>query len=126
MSKITIRAFWGHECQPGKYEFDTPAEAAAFCMGVAAGDGWAKHYLTDGTGETWIVQEETVCDGWVNNWSDPSDSGELQPQTFDSYEAAEEELTDFLEEIDEAIKRGDMTGGYNRDQYRIIPVDLEN
>lgn len=126
MSKKTIRAFFGHECQMEVHEFDTDAEVAAFRKGVAAGDGWLSNYLTDDVGQTYIVQEETVCDGWINNWSEASDPDEMQPQTFDSYAAAEEELTEFLQEIKEAHERGDMAHHYNRENYRIIPIDLEN
>lgn len=121
MSKTTIRAFWGYELQPAVYHFDTKAEAVAFAMGVSACDGWSKHYLTDGDGDRWIVQENTVCDGWINNWAVDG-----EPQIFDSYEAAEAELEDLLETVREAVKRGDMSEEYDRDNFRIIPIDLED
>lgn len=126
MSKKTIRAFFGHECQMEVHEFDTDGEVAAFRKGVEACDGWMSNYLTDDVGQTYIVQEETICDGWINNWTEASDPGEMEPQTFDSYAKAEDELVEFLQEVEDAVERGDMSHPYDRESYRIIPIDLEN
>lgn len=118
---VTVRAFWGHECQYEAFTFNTKAEAVAFSMGVAAGSGWDKHFLTCGEPQTYIVQEQTVVDGWINNWHDDG-----EPQTFDSYKAAEYELIEFEQDIRTAVARGDMTHRHERGNFRIIPIDLEN
>lgn len=121
MSKKTIRAYWGDELQMELYTFDTDGEVSAFCKGVQACDGWMSNYLTDDVGQTYIVEESTVCDGWINNWTEDD-----EPQQFDSYAAAEAELTEFLQDIADAVERGDMSHRNERGNFRIIPIDLEN
>ncbi len=69
-------------------------------------------------GQRFEVQEETICDGWVNNWSVDD-----EPQTFDSYAKAEHDLTEFLADVEDAVERGDMSTEYDRDNYRIVPVE---
>ena len=115
-----IHAFWGYEYQRDTYTFETKAEATAFCMGVAAGDGWDKHYLTNGLGEQFEVQENTGCDGWSNNWHEDD-----EPVLFDSIEAAEADLDEFIRDQHVAVDCGDMSEKYDRDNYRIIPAHLE-
>lgn len=127
-NKKTIRAFWGHECQMEVFEFDTDGEVAAFRKGVEACDGWMSNYLTDGQGQSYIVQENTICDGWINNWSHDGDKLNEPGSAviFDSYEAAEAELTEHLQDVKDAVADGFMDTEYDRDNFRIIPIDLEN
>lgn len=123
---VKIRAFWGYELQPAVYEFKTEAEAVAFAMGVSACDGWSRHFLTTDEDQTWLVEEQDASGHWQNNWSETDENGESEPQYFDSYEAAEEELNDLLETVEQAVRDGHMSEPYNRENFRIIPIDLED
>jgi len=116
----TIRAFWGYELQATVHTFATDAEATAFCAGVEACDGWSRNYLTDGKDQMWIAQQR-IGEGWENTWHTDD-----EPSIYDSYEAAEWQLDDLLISTKAAAERGDMTDAYRREDYRIIPIDLEN
>lgn len=64
------------------------------------------------------VQEYTLCDGWVNTWSD--DNGAT---TFDSREQAEIELEWFLQDIAMEVAEGNMADMVDRDTFRIVEVE---
>lgn len=70
------------------------------------------------------VQQNMLCDGWVNTWCICED-GEVQTmQVFDTEEEAQAELDEFFREIEEEIAYGerDEDDGYNREEFRIVPV----
>jgi hypothetical protein len=67
----------------------------------------------------WEIQEFTVFEGWVNTWTDGDDKSVV----FDTKEDAETALTDYLDDINQAVKDGDMVGGYNRDGFRVVPIE---
>lgn len=64
---------------------------------------------------TYEVQTLTHPDAWENTWSDSLDDTPVQ---FDSYEAAEAELADFLNELTYAVKNNYMED-FNKADYRI-------
>ena len=64
------------------------------------------------------VQTKTVCDGWVNCWTDENE----KPWTFSSRKEAQEELDEFLADVKEAVAAGDMQEEYDPNDYRIVPV----
>lgn len=68
------------------------------------------------------VQEFTLFDGWINNWSYYDDKGELKPSVFNSYDEAEFELDCLLQDLQEAYSRGDMGDVPSRDEFRIVEV----
>jgi hypothetical protein len=61
------------------------------------------------------VQTLTHPDTWENTWSDSLNDTPVQ---FDTYEAAEAELADFLNELTYAVKNNYM-GDFNKADYRI-------
>jgi hypothetical protein len=61
------------------------------------------------------VQTLTHPDTWENTWSDSLNDTPVQ---FDSYEASEAELADFLNELTYAVKNNYM-GDFNKADYRI-------
>ena len=63
---------------------------------------------------TYEVQTYTLCAGWVNVWSD-SDSTLV---TFDTLEAAQNELQEFLTEMADAVQIGHLDD-FSPDDYRI-------
>lgn len=69
----------------------------------------------------------TDCDGWVHWGYIVRPDGTEIPQTFATREEAEEEINDFLSEIQQEINDGDRQPdeGYGRDEFEIIEI-IEN
>jgi hypothetical protein len=67
---------------------------------------------------TYEVQTYTLCLGWVNLWTDSLDDTLV---TFDTFEAAQAELQDFLAELAYAVKAGHLDD-YNPEDYKIEKV----
>jgi hypothetical protein len=67
------------------------------------------------------IQEYTLCDGWINTWSEDDGS----PVRFSSLAEAEKELQDFIFDQNEAVFMGCMAECYDIDDYRIVPVEIE-
>ena len=65
---------------------------------------------------TFEIQTYTLCDGWVNTWTDDD-----VLVTFDTYEAAQAELDDHLADLAHAVENGHMDD-YSADDYRIVRV----
>jgi len=63
------------------------------------------------------VQEETLADGWINNWS----SGGL-PTIFDDVKSAEAELNYFIQDCKEAYLDGYMEDYPDKESFRIVEV----
>ena len=67
---------------------------------------------------SFAIQEFTLCDGWVNTWSDEKGN----PSLFDSQEEAFTELVAFLADMKAAYTRGDMVDYPSIEDYRIVLV----
>ena len=65
------------------------------------------------------VQHYTLCDGWINTWSD-GETGE--PTLYDSFEDALEELDQFLLDEEEAYLCGNIEDKYQRSEFKIVEV----
>ena len=61
------------------------------------------------------VQHYTLCDGWINTWSDYDEDGNETPSTYDSFEDALNELDSFLDDEQEAFEEGNIESPYDRD-----------
>ena len=68
------------------------------------------------------VQHYTLCDGWINTWSDYDEDGNETPSTYDSFEDALKELDSFLDDEQEAFEEGNIESPYDRDEFRIAEV----
>ena len=68
------------------------------------------------------VQHYTLCDGWINTWSDYDEDGNETPSTYDSCEDALNELDSFLDDEQEAFEEGNIESPYDRDEFRIAEV----
>jgi hypothetical protein len=66
---------------------------------------------------TYEVQTR-MCTNWENVWTD-ADNDVLV--TFETYEAAQAELTGYLADLAYFVKTGDLTD-YSPDDYRIVEV----
>ena len=67
---------------------------------------------------TYQVQTYTLCDGWVNIWTDSLDDTLV---TFATREAAQAELNEYLSEAAYAVKAGYLED-FNPEDYRIEEV----
>ena len=67
------------------------------------------------------VQEYTLCDGWVNTWSD--DEGAT---TFNSEAEAQAELDWFLHDILQEVEAGNMADVPDKNTFRIVEVSDDN
>ena len=67
---------------------------------------------------TYEVQTYTLCDGWINTWSDSLDDTLV---TFATREAAQAELDEYLSEAAYAVKAGYLED-FNPEDYRIVEV----
>jgi hypothetical protein len=62
------------------------------------------------------VQTYTLCDGWVNCWTDDNEA----PVTYPTREEAEAAVTEHLEDVAAAVRAGDMAEEYRREDYRVV------
>lgn len=65
------------------------------------------------------VQEYTLCDGWINTWSDE----EGNPSRFDTDADAWDELEAFFMDMQDAYNRGDMADVPDAGDYRIVEIE---
>ena len=66
----------------------------------------------------YAVQTHTICDGWINNWSDECGV----PATFITEHEAFAELFAFLAEMRAAYLRGDVMDTPSIGDFRIVTV----
>jgi hypothetical protein len=63
------------------------------------------------------VQHYTLCDGWINTWSD-GETGE--PTVYDSFEDAINELDSFLADEEQEFANGNIASPYERAEFKIV------
>lgn len=68
----------------------------------------------------WEVRTKTVCDGWVNTWSDWYDY-EVLPCVFESEEDAEAAIDEFFEDLASA----GMADDYAQEDYAVYEIEQE-
>lgn len=66
------------------------------------------------------IQHFTLCDGWINTWSD-GETG--KPTIYDDYDQAKADLADFLDQEDEAYFNGYIEDRYHADEFRIMEIE---
>lgn len=71
--------------------------------------------------------QEHMSYGWEAAWSTHDDDDRQIPDTYDTEEEAQEALMEFIEDIDNAIKEGDMDEGsaYTPEQLRVAKIDMD-
>jgi hypothetical protein len=63
------------------------------------------------------VQEFNLFGGWANNWTYND-----KPTIFDSYEAAQAELINFIDDCMDEMRDGNMTDAPDYNDFRIVEV----
>ena len=65
------------------------------------------------------VQTYTLCQGWINCWMVDDEK-----QIFETYEAAQDELDEFMADIQHQIDTGERAPdeGYDLEDYRIVEI----
>lgn len=73
----------------------------------------------------WEVQQDTLCQGWVNTWSIEGEDGTYVPQTFETEAEAQAEIDEFLCEIALQIERGerDADAGYDASEFQVAQIE---
>jgi len=68
---------------------------------------------------TYEVQHYTLCQGWVNTWLIDD-----KPHTFKTREEAEEELANFLADIEAEIELGEREAdnGYDASEFQVVEI----
>lgn len=69
----------------------------------------------------WVIEENTLIDGWTNTWSD-SETG--RASYFETEEEAQRELDNWFKETEEAVIAGEVADGYDREHFRIREIVL--
>ena len=57
-------------------------------------------------------------DTWENCWTD----GDGNPVTYATREEAEQAIAEHLGEVNELVACGDMVGGYEADEFRVVGI----
>ena len=60
------------------------------------------------------VQHFTLCDGWINVWTD-----DKKPSYFNSYQEAEKEIREFVDDWNEHCEKDCE---YEYEDYRVMEV----
>lgn len=68
------------------------------------------------------VQTNTICNGWVNCWTETDEDGNDTPLRFTSRESAQQELDDFFADIKQAVKNCNIEDEYSLEDYRIVEI----
>lgn len=69
------------------------------------------------------VQQNTICDGWVNTWSIEHHDGTVEQETFATRAEALAALDEFFADIWDEIVAGQChPEAFDPDQYRVAKV----
>lgn len=71
------------------------------------------------------VQHFTLCDGWINTWTNIDDDGNDTPSVYETEEAAKKALDEYLFDTFIAYMNGDLAEPYNHNEFRIMQRQVE-
>ena len=68
------------------------------------------------------VHTWTLCEGWINCWTVTDENGIEQPDNYPTIKAAQLEIDELFDDIEQEIKSGERSPdeAYDRDDYRIF------
>ena len=70
------------------------------------------------------VQHYTLCDGWINTWTDIIDGKDVS-SVFNSFDEALACLDEFLTDTLDAFVDGNLSDSYDRNDFRIVKINEE-
>lgn len=75
----------------------------------------------------WEVQQNTLFGGWVNTWTETTDSPDgmiEQPCVYSTEQEAKEALQEFLDDVQAEIDAGDRAPdeGFSEEEFRVAEV----
>mgnify|MGYP000406859860 CR=1 FL=1 len=70
------------------------------------------------------VQHHTICEGWVNTWSEEDEMGAWVPSRYATEAEADFELQEFLAEIKREVASGEREAdaAYAAEEFRVVKV----
>lgn len=68
------------------------------------------------------IQHLTLCDDWVNTWTTYDQDKNEIPTIFDSYQDAQNALSDFLKEELREYQDGNIASPYTSEEFRIVEL----
>lgn len=68
-----------------------------------------------------IIETNTICEGWINCWSKEIDEGVSVPETFETREAAQAAIDEYRDDITDAIECGYMEPSDDKLRIREVP-----
>ena len=68
------------------------------------------------------VQHYTLCDGWINCWSEENEDGVMIPSVYRTYTEALSALNEFLEDELMEYNAGNIVSMYEMDEFRIMEI----
>jgi hypothetical protein len=69
------------------------------------------------------VQHWTLCDSWVNTWTEYDEEDKEIPVIFDNYETAQSALHTFLKDELREYQMGNIASPYTSDEFRIVKLE---
>lgn len=71
------------------------------------------------TKKRYAVHTWTICDGWINTWTETIE-GKEHPQTFPSIEEARAEITQHIRDSLYSYRKGYLESPYSSEEYRVF------
>lgn len=68
------------------------------------------------------VQHFTLCDGWINVWSDIDEEGNETPSVYATEQDAKKALDEYLFDTFMAYMEGDLSD-FDHTQFRVSPIN---
>jgi len=68
------------------------------------------------------IQHWRLCDDWVNTWTTYDQDENEIPTIFDSYQDAQNALSDFLKEELREYQDGNIASPYTSEEFRIMEL----
>ena len=60
---------------------------------------------------------------YINGWEDAGWTEDDMPLRFPTEAEAQAAIDEFMRDVEDAVKTGDMAGGYDREDYRVAIVE---
>ena len=68
------------------------------------------------------IQTFTLCDGWVNTWTNYDENDNEIPSTYDTYSHAQSDLHAYLKDELREYQSGNIDSPSDVDDFRIVEI----